>query len=471
MAQDLRADYGEQWLFPPCLEDWVGKDHPARFVREFVDSLDLLALGFPPRTSEDGRPPYATELLLKVWLYGYLNRIRSSRGLERACREHLSLIWLTGNQAPDHNTLWRFWHTHQAGLRAVFDQVVRVAVRSGLVNMVLHAVDGTKIVAQGSMRATLSATQLAELLSAVEASLKQTEQEIVAAEQREQGEYRLPEDLADRQKLRQAITEALAEIDPEEKGRRHPGELEARVMKCGRQQDLAYNAQAAVESSRGLIVAQEVVNAGSDNHQLVPMLEQVEKALGTTAEQTVADGGYCSGKTLAAAEEKSFPVLVNLPAEMRADPAQPYASAQFRYDAERDVCVCPQGKELPFRRERDKPGRGYRVREYRCTVFRQCPVRDLCSRDRQGRRVEIAPYHEALERQRQKIEQPEHRNQLRRRKVIIEPVFAWIKDGLAFRRFTVRGLEGARTQWAVVCTAMNLKKLMPFWQQRRLVWA
>jgi len=125
------------------VDDWVGPDHPARFVRDFVDSLDPESLGFRVRESAMGRSHYGAALLLKAWLYGYLTGNRSSRKLERVCREHMGLIWLTGMQAPDHNILWRFWLDNKKALRQVFKQSVRTAFNADLLGLVVHAVDGT----------------------------------------------------------------------------------------------------------------------------------------------------------------------------------------------------------------------------------------------------------------------------------------------------------------------------------------
>src|ERR1039458_5286390 len=139
MAQPITPDYGQQFLFSPALEDWVSADHPARFLREFVDQLDLTTLGFALPAAVEGRPPYHPSLLLKIWLYGYYHRIRSTRKLETACREHLSLLWLTGLIQPDHNSLWRFWRDNKQALRHIFKQTVQVAVGTGAVGLVLQA--------------------------------------------------------------------------------------------------------------------------------------------------------------------------------------------------------------------------------------------------------------------------------------------------------------------------------------------
>ena len=154
MSHEIRADYSQSFLLPPSMADWVPAARPARFLCEFVDALDLEALGMSDGEGQgsQGRPSYAPDLLLKVWLYGYFWGIRSTRRLEAACREQVGLLWLTGMHSPDHNTLWRFFRRHKAGLRRLFKRSVHVAVQAGMIGLVLHAVDGTKIAADVSAR-------------------------------------------------------------------------------------------------------------------------------------------------------------------------------------------------------------------------------------------------------------------------------------------------------------------------------
>ena len=150
MSIEIDANYSQRWLLPPSLEDLIPAEHPARLVREFVDAVDLEELGFQTRTSENGRPSYAVSLLTKVILYGYMNRVRSTRGWERACLNDIGTLWLTGMNYPDHTTLWRCWNDNRQGLRNLFRQLLRIATSANLVGMVLHAVDGTKILSQAS---------------------------------------------------------------------------------------------------------------------------------------------------------------------------------------------------------------------------------------------------------------------------------------------------------------------------------
>lgn len=149
---EIRANNREQFLLPPSVDDWVGCDHPARFIGDFVDSFDLRELGFKTRVVDQGRPSYGKDLLLKVWLYGFMENIRSSRQLEKACCNQMGFIWLTGCHCPDHNTLWRFFAENRNVLGNLFQRSVRVARDAGMVGLLLHAVDGTKILSASSHR-------------------------------------------------------------------------------------------------------------------------------------------------------------------------------------------------------------------------------------------------------------------------------------------------------------------------------
>jgi transposase len=468
MSHEIHADYEQMDLMPQCLEDWVGKDHPARFIREFVDALDLPALGFGERESEEGRPPYANELLLKVWLYGYLARLRSTRDLERACREHLSLLWLTGRHAPDHNTLWRFWRENRKALREVFRAGVKVAAGQGLVGMIGHAVDGTKIRAVASRRTVEHREELEKALARVDASIAEMEAAVEAAEQEERGESRLPARLQEATQLRAAIRESLGRMQAAGREHLHPQEPEARLMPCEGRWDPAYNAQAVADAQAGLVVAATVVNAESDNAQLVPMLAEVQANLGEAAKETVADGGYVSAGQLGEAEARGYEVLVAPGVETGGPQRGEYDGSQFRYDPQADAVICPQGKRLKFEGRKPKGLGRPAVRSYRCTHYAQCPVRALCSRRKDGRRIEVSPQRAALMRQRAKRRDPAKQALLRQRKVIIEPVFATIKQALGFRRWTVRGLENVRTQWALLCAALNLRKMYKHWAALQL---
>jgi transposase len=461
MGHELEPEYGQMLLLPPSLEEWVSADDAVRFVREFVGSLDLEALGFAAPATEEGRPQYSRRVLLGVWLYGYMRRVRSVRALEEACRERMPLIWLTGNRAPDHNTLWRFWKAHQESLRRVFTQVVRVADRAGLIDVVLHAVDGTKVKTASSMRTAQHRESLERRLARAMAEIAELEQAIEQAGA-EEGASKLPERLQNQQALRAQIQEALATLKEERRDHRHPAEPEARMMLCEGRKVLSYNAQAVVAQG-GLVVAAEVCTAGSDNRQLVPMLDEVQRTLGRTAQTTVADGGFYSTKTLQEAEARSYSVLVREPADKSGE-GRPYASSRFRYDAARDVCRCPQDQQLVFVRTRKR--REVMVREYRCQVFAECPVRDACSRDPRGRRIEISEARAATERHRQRLARDV--DKLAKRGEIVEPIFGIAKQLHGFRRFTVRGQEKVRTQWSLLMSALNLNKLYRSWRDRAL---
>jgi transposase len=477
MVEPIRPDYDQILLFPPSPEEWVGPDHPARFLRDFVDALDLDELGFKTPACKTGRPPYSADLLLKVWLYGYMNRIFSSRKLEKACREHMSLIWLTGRNPPDHSTLSRFFKTNKEGIKGVFKQSIRVAVKTDLIGLALHAVDGTKMQAMGSRAGVLSREQLQDALEDIvdrlDQSLADVLTEIERCDREESGEYCLPKSMQESLKRKQRIQEALQEVESTGVKGVNPADPDARFMKSRGRIELCYNGQAIADEKSGMIVSANVIADGTDNGQLVPMIDQAKENVGAVAAENVADAGYFSSSQIGLAEKREYGVLVNEHSSetmsKKAAESDPYHRSRFVYDPDRDCCICPRSAELHFSRSLIKKANKNEVRRYQCREYRSCPDRWQCSKSKSGRFIEISVHQAAVERHSRKRELPESKERLRARKRIIEPVFGWIKQQLGFRRWLVAGLENVRAQWDLVCAAINLKKLYPHWASGKLV--
>lgn len=470
MVTTIDANYIEQVLFPPALEDWVGEDHPARFIREFVWQLDLEALNIRMPELQTGRPPFSVWLLLRLWLYGYWRRIRSSRKLEEACKENVGFMWLCGAKVPDHNTLWRFFKANKKALRKLFKKTVKIAVQLDLVDFVLQALDGTKIQGACSGYGSHSKKDLEKRLERLDGVIEELEKKI---EEENRGQRvksaSLPENLQKAEVLREKIRAALDEVESGETRHCHPQEPEARRMPCDGKNRFGYNAQAVVDSANHIIVAEEVTQAQEDSGQLAEMGELAVETSGEKPERLVADGGYADSEQLKEAEEKGLDVITPLPSSCKNPSGNKYHSSNFRYDKEKDVFVCPEGRELPFRRERVKNKRtGKKVREYRsAAVCLGCPMRGECTRDRHGRTVELQPGYEALERLRGRLEEPENQKSLKKRGQTVELVFAWIKGEDGFRRWTAKGLDNVRAQWSIICAVRNLKQIYKKWRESR----
>lgn len=474
MSHQIKANYEQNFLLPPSLEEWITEDHPVRFIREFVNQLDLKELGFKVEDNEEGRPFYSSDMLLKIWLYGYFNRIRSPRQLEKQCKENISLLWLTGMNYPDHNTIWRFWRNNKSKFRGVFRESVSVAKNLGLIDMTLNALDGTKIKAYSSNSGVLNKKRLEELLKRTDKIIEKIESEIESVGKAEEGEggYSLPEELQDKVELKKKISEALKELKEIDRENFHPGEKEARIMKNSGKRELSYNAQAVVDSKHYIIVGQDVINKENDAESLVPMLKNVEEITDLKADLTIADSGYATAEQLYDAEENKSEVLFNvteksnISAVIRED--EPFHASNFSYNKEQDVMICPQSKKLKFYEQTKTKNKKHKVRIYKCKDYESCPFRWQCCKGKTGREVKLNPFYESIERQMLKQQSSENQEKLKKRKQLIEPVFAWIKEGGKFRRFTTKGLEGAKEQWSLICTGINLRKMHRLWANNEL---
>jgi transposase len=459
MSYDIVPDYSVSYVLPPCVEDWVPQDHPVRFIREFVDSIDLGEIGFHVAKKRTGAPRYSANLLVKVWLYGWFEKIYSFRGLENACRQHIGLIWLTGQHYPDHNTLWRFWKDNQKPLRSLFKRSVEIAWQIDLIGVALHAVDGTKVMAASSRRGAWHRADLEKLLAQADEQIRTMSDALERYDQQAaQAPYQLSEKLTSVKALRQRVQGALDQLDSAGARQLHPKEPEACMMETPGRREWAYNAQAVADEASGLIVAADVTSSGSDSGQLMPMMESVKENLGCVAQCTVADGGYVNGDQLDKAEQAGYDVVVNI-----STPGldKTYDQSNFSYDERNDQWICPQKHRLHFLAEVNKNQVTYR--RYGGAPCKTCPVHQLCTKQPR-RRLEISEHHKHFAVQRGKLEQVGYADALSRRKQIIEPRFGWIKQAFGLRRWTVRGLQKVKTQWMTICTIWNLRRI---W---RLLW-
>lgn len=463
MSKPITPDYNQVFLLPPSLEEWVGSDHPARFVRELVEQTDLAAIGIKESAGSEGRPHYSSDLLSMIWLYGYMNRIRSTRKLEAACRENMSLIWLCAMKTPDHNTLWRFWNENRKQLRQLHKLSVQVAMKMGAVGLVLQALDGSKIQAVASGHTGWTKEYMTKLLAELDEQLDASEAALQAegASEANAG-YRLPEKVAEQKALREAVSQGLAQLAQSGLDHYHPQEPSAQRMKCEGRNRFGYNAQAVVDQKAGIIVAQDVGNEPNDIGQLTPMVQLAQEVTGQKQSVTVADSGYGAGADIAQAQAKELDVVVLPMGEAKKE--EPYHAANFVYDAPTKTVTCPRGEKLEF--ERSRPKNGVIVDTYRCHCT-SCPVRSQCSKDRRGREYTVWPHTPAVQQMREKVKTPAGQAQLGLRGQVVERNFAQVKEQDGFRRWTFRGTEGVKTQWAMICCSVNLRILMKWWRKSR----
>jgi transposase len=430
-------------------------DAPERFVEEFVDALDLAALGIVERRRSNRRPPYPVRPLLKLVLFAAVLRVVGHRPLARACRRDVGLLFLCNFDPPVASTICRFWRDFHPVISRVFSMLVLFAQEAGLVGMDLHALDGTKIGAASSMHTAVHREGEEKKLKQLKKLIEKLEDQSSALPV-EQLRFLLERAEAQRQQT----LERIALLDKHDTKHIHPNEPDARVMKCDPRRLLAYNAQAVVDHESDLTVAIGLTAEENDHGQLLPMLGKTERLLGAVAKETVVDTGYISGPQLHEAKQKHLPVL---------GPVQPewdkslLPKSSFAYDAERDVFVCPRGEVLPLedRRKMSKDA-PCETAIYRCHN-NDCPERSGCTDDRRGRTVKRTAFDDDLARQRELLADPAMRNLYDLRKEIVEHIFGCIKSNDKFRRFTVRGLAKAFAQWALVCVALNLRKLYQTW--------
>ena len=462
----------QMWMLPPTLDELLPLDHPARFVAEFVEALDREDWGELEVEIDGealGAAAYHARALLSVWLYGFMTGVRSCRKLESACRDQIPYLWLTGWQHPDHNTLRRFYKGHRQAMRKLLKRTVRTAAAMELVDLAVQALDGTKVVANASLNRSCDAEGLRGLLDRVERAIEDLEAQNEAGE--DTAAAHLPEELADKEVLREKVKQAMDDLASQERHKRiNLTDRDARLMK-GRQGIVAgYNAQAMVspvETVGGgtgmLVTAVDVVDEANDNAMLAPMMERAEETTGTKSQTTLADAGYFAGSHLAERSRRGQQVVVSESRQRFLK--DPYHKDRFIYDEQSDSFTCPQGQTLAF--VRIQHANGVPLRLYRASgaVCQACPAFRVCTRAKEiGRSLAIGPHDAALRRHRAWMATSAAKEAHKLRKQLVEPVFGIIKEQQGARRFLLRGLVNVAAEWTVLATTFNMRTL---WRVRR----
>ena len=462
----------QMWMLPPTLDELLPLDHPARFVAEFVDALNRDAwaeLGVDMEGDSMGAPAYHPRALLSVWLYGFMTGVRSCRKLEAACRDQIPYLWLTGWQHPDHNTLWRFYKGHRQAMRKLFERTVRTAVAMKLVDLAVQAVDGTKVVANASVNRSCDAEGLRGLLERLERATADLEAQNEAGE--EAAVAHLPEELADKEVLREQVRQAMADLASQRRHKRiNPTDPDAKLMKGGQSIVAGYNAQAMVsptETDGGatgmLVTAVDVVDAANDNTLPVPMMERAEETTGTKSQMTLADAGYFAASHLAECDRRGQKVVVSEARQRFLK--HPYHKDGFTYDEHSDSFRCPQGRTLAFVRIRHANGVPLRLYRAAGAVCQACPAFRACTRAKEiGRSLAIGPHDTVLRRHRAWMSTSAAKEAYELRKQLVEPVFGIIKEQQGARRFPLRRLVNVAAEWTMLATAFNLRTLWRVWR-------
>lgn len=471
------------WLLPPSLEELIPKDHPVRFIAEFVDRLDFGEIGIDWTPSDEGASSYDRRMLLACWLYGFMVRIRSTRKIEAACAENITFMWLTGMQIPDHSTLSRFYKQNRKCIRKLLKKTIILAIEMGLVDFAVQAIDGTKI-GSVTVDGRMGRKKIEELLLKVDAEIAAMEQGIdQEGEGQGQAQRKMSKELGCKRELRERIGQALAKLEElegkikkpagepkqgdgkEKKPKVSVADPEAVMMKARHGNALGHNAQAAVDSKARIIVAAEVFDSATDHGQLVPMLDETKENTGRLADKTITDAGYHSGDNLERVESLPTEVFIPDPQEKRKsdNPNEwPYHKDNFVYDSETDSFRCPEGKKVTFShttRRSDEGGKEVRV--YRGRECAGCPAwgEGGCTKDKKGRTLEITGHEERIKAHRQKMQTEEARMLIKQRSGIVELVFGVIKEHMGVSRFLLRGLENVRAEWQLACAVYNLRRI------------
>lgn len=455
------ADRGQSTMLPELLDDYVDEDNQVRVVDVFVDQLDLASLGFErvqPATT--GRPAYHPSVLLKLYIYGYLNRIQSSRRLEREAQRNVELMWLTGRLKPDFKTIANFRKDNGKSIRNVCRQFVVLCQQLDLFSDAVVAIDGSKFKAVNSSDRNFTDAKLKRRMEEIEASIGRYLTELDSADRQDPGaakpkRVRLQEKIAALKLQMATLKEIEAKLIETGETQISLTDPDARSMMTRGSGIVGYNVQTAVDAKHHLIVEHEVTNSGSDRDQLSEMAKKARIAIGTTALTALADRGYFNGKEILACHDAGINTLVPPTKTSNAKADGRFDKADFVYDPQKNEYRCPAGQSLIWRFATVE--KGMTNHRYWSSNCKSCPLKEKCTPSPQ-RRVTRWEHQGVLENMQARLEKTP--DAMRIRRCTVEHPYGTIKSWMGATHFLSKGLERVKTEMSLHVLAYNIQRLI-----------
>jgi transposase len=457
-------DRMQQTLLPHSLEDYVSEENPVRVIEVFIDELDLAALGFSGMTpAATGRPGYHPSTLLKIYLYGYLNRIQSSRRLEREAQRNIELMWLAGRLAPDFKTIADFRKDNGAALRAVCRQFVELCRQLGLFTRAVVAIDGSKFKAVNNRDKNYTVAKVTGRMEQVDASIARYLRALDRAD-REDGDVaeaksvRLKEKIAGLRRQMQSLKEMERTVQDAPDQQVSLTDPDARSMATSGKgtATVGYNVQIAVDAEHHLIVAHEVINQGYDRHQLAPMALKAQQATGCEQVTALADRGYFTGDQVLLCEGTGVAPIVPKVLTSSGTKRGLFARQDFIYDAEHDHYTCPAGAKLTKIHRRVDHTEDFDRYRHLSACF-TCPLRPRCTPTKR-RIIKRWENEDVLDRMQDRLDRMPEAMGVRRQTV--EHPFGTLKAWMGATHFLTRTLDKVRTEMSLHVLAYNLKRMI-----------
>jgi transposase len=450
-------------LLPEFLDDYVSEENPVLVIDAFVEALDLGALGFEGVVPEaTGRPGYHPGLLLKIYVYGYINQVASSRRLEREAQRNVELMWLTGRLAPDFKTIADFRKDNGPAIRATCRRFVDLCRRLELFTHALAAIDGSKFKAVNARDKNYTRAKLKKRMDQVEASIARYMAAMETAD-RQEGELaqaksgRLKDKIAQlrEQMARFKALEPLIEAAPDQQLSLTDPDSRSMATSGKGTGVVGYNVQTAVDAKHHLIVAHEVTNIGHDRGQLADMSSQAKAAMGAEALEVLADRGYFEGDQVRACDAIGITPYVPKPMTSPAKAKGRFGKQDFVYVAPDDTYRCPAGEALTYRYTSDEAGK--MMRSYWTTKCPDCPLKSRCTSGPE-RRIKRWEHEGVIDAMQERLDRKP--DAMRIRRATVEHPFGTLKAWMGATHFKTRTLDKVRTEMSLHVLAYNLKRMI-----------